>query len=74
MAFKIDEVSHHRQTLCRAVTGYGHSSQIPWLQRCQQSAAHWPEGVGLCGTHYNTGFRRALEVIRPLRQLDEGDL
>ena len=74
MAMHIDPVTKHRTTLCQAVTGYGHSSQIPRVQRCQQTAAHSVDGVGLCGTHFNAGYRKQLTVVTTMRQLNDGDL
>lgn len=60
---------------CQAIVGTKTRCQIDLRQQCQQSAAHWVDGgVGLCGTHFNAGFRKELEVVRPLRVLHDGDM
>lgn len=59
---------------CQAIVGYKSHYQIEWRQQCQQRAAHIVDGVGLCGTHFNAGFRKELEVVSTLRRLNEGDI
>jgi len=59
---------------CAAIVGYKSRYQVEWRQQCQQQASHIVEGVVLCGTHFNAGFRRPLDVVTTLRQLNEGDL
>jgi len=60
---------------CQAIIGNPiWRSQIELRQQCQQTAAHWPDGVGLCGTHFNAGFRKELTVVRELRLLHDGDM
>ena len=59
---------------CQAIVGYKARYQVEYCQQCQQQAAHMVDGVGLCGTHFNAGFRKQLEVVAELRLLNEGDM
>lgn len=58
----------------QAIVGYKARYQVEYRQQCQQQAAHMVDGVGLCGTHFNAGFRKQLEVVAELRLLNEGDM
>lgn len=71
---EIAPVPRHSSTLCQAITGYGHSYQVPWVQRCQQKGTHTVDGVLLCGAHFNAAFRKPLTIVGELRQLGDGDI
>lgn len=59
---------------CQAITGYKARYQVEYHQQCQQQVAHLVDGVGLCGTHFNTAFRKRLAIVGELRQLEDGDM
>lgn len=59
---------------CQAITDYTSRYRVGYHQQCQQSAAHLVDGVGLCGTHFNAGFRKPLTVVSKLRLLDDADM
>jgi hypothetical protein len=59
---------------CQALTGAIWRHQQNWIKRCENTAAHLVDGVGLCGTHFNAGFRGPLEIVGELRKLDEPDM
>jgi len=58
---------------CCALTDAKWRSQQHWRKQCENQATHIVEGVVLCGTHFNAGFRGTQEVIITLRILDDGD-
>lgn len=73
MGREIRQVSRHRANLCAAVTNYGQSYQVPWIQRCQQSGAHLVAGVLLCGTHFNAAARGPITVLSNV-EVEEEDI
>lgn len=58
---------------CQAINSASTRYKITVHQQCQQKAAHLVDGVGLCGTHFNTAFRKPLAIVGELRQLEDAD-
>lgn len=71
---EVQPVRKHRANLCCAITGYGHTAHIPWVQRCQQTGKHLVRGVLLCGTHFNALSRGDIETVVPMTQLQDDEL
>ena len=61
-----------RPPRCAAICGYKNSYQVEYRQQCQQSAAHYVDGVGLCGTHFNAASRGPIMVLTHL-EVSEGN-
>ena len=58
---------------CAAIVGETWRYQIQRQQRCQNAPAHWPNGIGLCGTHFNAAFRGPIHIVTTL-ELGDDDL
>lgn len=55
-------------TRCQAVFRYSYRYKVELLQRCQNSAIHEINGVGLCGTHMNAldhPIQVVIQIERP---------
>ena len=51
---------------CQAVVQHSYRYKVELLQRCQNAAIHFVEGVGLCGTHLNALHNKSLQVVSEL--------
>ena len=58
---------------CAAVLAAEFRHQQPWKKCCEQTAAHWVDGVPLCGTHFNAAFRGKIAVVVQI-EADEADM
>lgn len=57
---------------CAAMLAAEFRHQQPWKKCCEQTAAHWLDGVPLCGTHFNAVFRGKIAVVIEI-EADESD-